>query len=61
MSATRALNIGVISFDHGHQNGYVSAMLELPSANLVAAADSVSRNSSTACTLCLQRIPKRRM
>jgi predicted dehydrogenase len=41
MSATRALNIGVISFDHGHQNGYVSELLKLPTGNLVAAADSV--------------------
>ncbi len=41
MSAPRALNIGAVSFDHGHQNGYVSAILELPSANLVAASDTV--------------------
>ena len=41
MSATRALNLGVISFDHGHQNGYVSEALKLPSAQLVAAADAI--------------------
>ena len=41
MTATRALNLGVISFDHGHQNGYVSEALKLPSARLVAAADAI--------------------
>ena len=41
MSATRTLSLGVISFDHGHQNGYVSEALKLPSAQLVAAADAI--------------------